>query len=90
MKKILVYSTWLLLAVLMVINVKFYVSSISLSEEVNRFESEIKKLRTENTILETKLYKVDSLQYAYAKSKELDFTKKSNPLNFDTKVAYNH
>lgn len=74
----------------MIVNIKFYVSSISLSEKVNYYETQIKKLRTENTILETKLYKVDSLQYAYAKSKELDFTKKSNPLNIDTKFAYNH
>lgn len=63
---------------------------MKLSDEINRYEKDIKKLKKENIELEKKVYEISSLKYAASVSASLDFTQKSSPLYFENlKYAFN-
>ena len=89
MKKVK-YLIGLVLIGLIVVNIHIFVSSIKLSNDINKFESQIATLHKENIELEKNLYQVDSYQYATSMSAVLNFTKVSQPLYIDNiKYAYN-
>lgn len=90
MNKKILLTFWVILAVMIVVNIKLYVSSIGLASDINYFDKEIKKLKTANILLETKLYSIDSLRFAQDQSSQLGFTKKSQPLEWWDTYAYNH
>ena len=89
MKKIK-FLIGLVLIGLIVVNIHIFVSSIKLSNDINKFEAQISALHKENIELEKNLYQVDSYQYATSMSAALNFTKVSQPLYIDNiKYAYN-
>lgn len=73
-----------LLFTLVAINVYIFVAGMYLSDDINRFDLEIKKLTRENLMLERQVYEAQSLQYAASLSAKLDFTKKSQPIFFES------
>lgn len=70
-------------ALLIVANIYIFISGIALSDEISHFENEVKRLKTENAQLETKVYDAASLSHAASLAAELNFTKKSTPLYID-------
>ncbi len=70
----------LLFVVLSAVHVYLFVSGIKLGSEINQFEKETKKLKSENIDLERKLYSVESLSNAASQAAALEFSKKSTPL----------
>lgn len=64
---------------LLVGNLYIFVHTIQLSDDINRFEKEIRNIHQENLTLENKVFEVDSLRYAASLAAELDFSNKSEP-----------
>lgn len=79
MKKFLKLGLYLLFTILICTNIFIFVSSMNLSEDINKLESKTKRLKQENMELENKLYRTNSLESASLYAKELDFTKKASP-----------
>lgn len=69
-----------LLIVLVILNVGLFVYSIRLSDEINIFEKETRKLHQLNIGLEKETSYYDSYQFAASKAASLGFVKKSTPL----------
>lgn len=92
MKTVTNLSLWVLFIALMVGNVYVFVSGVQLSEDIHRFETEIKQLEEENTRLETKVLQIESMDFAATVAAELEYTKKADPVFFDQdpKYAYNN
>ena len=81
---------WVLFFGLMIGNVYVFVSGLTLSDQIHTFENQITKLRQENTDLETKVYKVESITYAASLAAELDYDQKTEPVFFgEHAVAFN-
>jgi cell division protein FtsL len=81
---------WFVFLALIAGNIYIFVSSIHLSDEINRFEADINRVHQENIELEKKVFKVESLQYTASLAAQLDFTKKSAPIVLDnTRYALN-
>lgn len=74
---------WVTFFILLIANVFIFVHSITLGNEINRFETEIKKLHQENIKLSNKTYEIDSLQYASSMAAQLDFTQTAKPIYLD-------
>ncbi|MBI4005016.1 hypothetical protein HY358_02680 [Candidatus Roizmanbacteria bacterium] len=83
MKKIHHIPLTLLFIGLSIFHVYLFVSGITLGEDVNKFEREIKKLKTDTLDLEKKLYDVESLNYAASAASRMKFTKKTTPVYLD-------
>lgn len=60
-------------------NIVIFVKSMSLSQQINLFEMETKKLKQENIELEKEAYRINSLQYVSSIAAELGFKKKAEP-----------
>lgn len=65
-------------------NIYLFMTGIKLGDEINRYERETKGMLAENTELEKKLYKIESLEYAASQAARLNFTKKATPLYLDS------
>lgn len=74
---------WLFFVVLLVANIYIFLSGMNLSEKINTYEKETRRLHQENIDLEAKAYEANSLQYASSRAAELDFTKKAEPYFLD-------
>ncbi len=79
MKKILKYFIYLSFAILIGANIAIFVKSMYLSQQINLFEKETKRLKQENIELEKEAYRINSLQYASSLAAELGFKKKAEP-----------
>lgn len=80
----------ILFFILLVANTGIFVSGMYLGDDINRFDSEIKKLNRENTLLEKEVYHAESLQYAASLSAKLNFVKQAQPIYFENlKYALN-
>ncbi len=92
MKKLSGAAIWVLFFALMAGNIYVFITGVSLSEDIHRFETEIEQLRQENIELETKVFKAESIEYAASLAADLDYTEKTEPVFFDndTKYAYNN
>jgi outer membrane murein-binding lipoprotein Lpp len=73
-----------LFAVLALVNVYIFVAGMYLADDINRYETEIETLSSENVRLEKEVYQAQSLQYAASLSAHLNFTKKSTPVYFES------
>ena len=72
--------TFVFIFALISANAYIFVNGISLSNEVTHFETETKKLYTENMDLETKVYALDSLKFASSVATQLNFTRNEEPI----------
>ncbi|MCX7996742.1 MAG: hypothetical protein N2691_03200 [Patescibacteria group bacterium] len=79
------FSIWILFFSLMMGNVYVFVKGVELSDRIHTFESEINMLKQQNSELETKIYKAESITYAASLAAELDYGKKSEPVFFGEK-----
>lgn len=90
MPKILRTTIWLTFFTLMVANIILFVYGVNLSDEINFYETEVKKLRQENITLEKKVFKFDSVTYAASIAAELDYTASNNTVYLQNPgYAYN-
>lgn len=83
MRKLTGFLIWVIFLVLVSVNIYVFINSLKLSDNINRFEKEIKTLHQENLGLENRIYEVDSLQYAASLAGRLDFTQKAQPVYLD-------
>lgn len=79
MKNYLKLGLYLLFSVLIAANIFIFVSGMKLSQGINKFETETKRLKQENMELENKFYRTNSLEFASIFAKELDLTQKAEP-----------
>lgn len=79
MGKIFKYIIVIIFFVLVASNLYIFVSSMTLSESINYYETQTRKLKQSNMDLEKKLYSLDSLQYAVTLASKMDFTNKAEP-----------
>ena len=79
MKNFIKPAIWMAFLVLIGANIFIFLSGMKLSEQINFYETETKKLHQENIDLEKKAYEANSLQHAASIAGELDFTKKAEP-----------
>ena len=70
----------LIFALLCAMQVYLFLSGITLGDEINHFEKETKKLKSDNLDLEKKLYSVESLTHAASQAASLNFTQKATPI----------
>jgi hypothetical protein len=76
--------------ILVIGNFYTFVNSIKLSDDINRFENKIIKLKQDNLILENKIYDIDSLRFASSMAAQLNFSITSEPIYLDNlKYALN-
>lgn len=81
---------WFVLFGLIFCNIYIFVSGMSLSEELNHYEKEIKILHQKNSELDRKLSETSSLKYAASMSAMLKIDKKSQPFYIENlKYALN-
>ncbi len=83
-KNTTVFAIWIIFFILIGINIFIFLSGMKLSEKINYFETETKRLRTENVDLEKKAYEASSLQHAASVAAQLDFKKKAEPYFLDS------
>lgn len=69
-----------LIIILVVVNSFFFVKTLFLGDNLLKMEKEIKRLKIENSELETKLYSLNSLQHLQKVAARLGFTKKQDLL----------
>ncbi len=79
MKKLSGVFTVGIFLVLIGANVFIFLSGMKVSEQINFYETETKKLKQENIDLEKKAYAAESLQNAASVAAQLEFTKKAEP-----------
>ena len=79
MKKTTFGIIWLFFILLLGANIYIFLSGMDLSQKINTYEKETKRLHQENIDLEAKAYEANSLQYAASRAADLDFTKKAEP-----------
>lgn len=70
----------ILIAVLIAANVYLFAKGIVVSDTVQRLEIATEKLKIENSDLQTKLYKINSLSNMDLIATDLGFTKKAEPI----------
>lgn len=91
MNKFIKTTIWILFFSLVIGNVYVFMHGVKLGDEIGFYENEIKKLRKENTQLEQKVYKIDSVTYAASIAAELDYVYSDNALYIDQKgFAFNN
>jgi len=71
---------WVIFFFLIVGNIYVFVGGLKLSDEMNKYESEIKKIHQENIDLEKKVFEVESLKYTASMAAVLNFTGKTAPI----------
>ncbi len=91
MKKIINNLIWVLLLMLVFLNGYTFVRGIQSASDLSQMEQKIVSLRRENRELETKVYEMDSLEYAASRAADLSFIKKVTPIYLETfKYARNN
>jgi hypothetical protein len=81
---------WIFFTGLILGNVYIFLSGIQLSNDVNRYEQEIKRLHSENTDLEKQVFEIESLRYTASMAATLNFTEQPAPIILDnSKYAFN-
>lgn len=84
MKKKYHFVIYLIFFIMAVAHISLFVSGITLSDEINKYDNMTKNFKQENIDLETKLYSVESLAYAASEAAKLDYTKKTSPLYLES------
>ncbi len=74
---------WIVIAVFIVANLVIFLQGLTLGDQIARYESQIIKLKDENTDLEKKVYELQSFSRASSVAAQLSYTKKANPLYID-------
>ena len=91
MKKIISSLVWVFLLALIFLNGYTFVRGIQSGSDLNRMEEKIISLRRENRELETKVYEMDSLEYAASRAADLSLINKITPIYLETfKYARNN
>ena len=91
MKKIISNLIWIFLLTLIFFNGYTFVCGIQSASDFNQMEEKIISLRRENRELETKVYEMDSLEYAASRAADLSFVKKVTPMYLESfKYARNN
>lgn len=80
MKKVINTISFTLFIGLCVAHVYLFAMGITLSEEINKYEVEIKKISQDNIELEKTLSSVESLSHAASLAASLDFKQKASPV----------
>ncbi len=80
MKKLINTISFILFIGLSVVHIYLFAMGITLSEEVKRYEVEIKKISQDNIELEKTLSSVESLSNAASLAASLEFTEKLSPV----------
>lgn len=70
-------------ALLVIINVTYFVKGIRLAEEINYYEKELKVIQEQNTEYEQKIYSLESLSKTASLAAELKFDKYNDPIFTD-------
>jgi cell division protein FtsL len=83
MKNFILKTTWLIVAILVVINLFVFISGIILSDEIGNFEQKTDNLRKVNLNLEKEVASLGSLKFATEQAKKLGFTNLSAPQSLD-------
>ena len=78
-------AIWFVFFGLMIGNVYVFMQGLSLSDQIQMYEKDIQQIRQENTELETKIYKMESITFAASLAAELAYDKKSEPVFFGEK-----
>lgn len=84
MKTLSKTGIWILFFGLMIGNIYVFITGVTLSDRIHTYENEISKLRQENIVLETKVFKHESITYAASVAADLEYTKQAEPVFFDT------
>lgn len=74
MKKMILF----IFGIFLVANIGLFLHGLFLSEEISRYDSQIKKLQIENVELERQVDNTKSLSYALEMAKRMSFTEKTN------------
>lgn len=74
----------LILTTMIAINIYLFAQGIAVSDSVQKLELSTQKLKIENSELQAKLYKVNSLSNLEQLALDLGFTQNSQPLFLDT------
>ncbi|MGB9707312.1 MAG: hypothetical protein ACPL1D_01000 [Microgenomates group bacterium] len=69
--------------ILIIFRVYFFIATIKLSEEIKKFDFQIKKLHEENLKLEEEISKIDSFQFAASSASALGFNKTAEVIPLD-------
>ncbi len=72
-----------MLCLLIILNIYFFISMMTFGDKALKIESELYKIRNENTELEKKLTTVDSIHNLAKRATQLGFTKKSTLIRID-------
>lgn len=81
----------LLSAILVIINVTYFVKGIKLSDEVNYYEKQVTKYKQANAEIEQNIYSLESLSKTASLAAELKFGKFNDPIFPDKpQYAYNN
>ena len=78
----LAYGT--LISILIAANIYLFAQGIVVSDTIQRLEISTEKLKIENSDLQTKLYKINSLSSIDVIANDLGFTKKADPVFLDS------
>lgn len=70
-------------AILVIINVTFFVKGIKLADDINYYEKQLKSLSDENTDYEQQIYSLESLSKTASLAAELKFGKYNDPIFTD-------
>lgn len=77
--------------ILAILNMYFFVSTMTFGDKVLKIEQAINSIRSENGELEKKLYTVDSIHNLQKRAKQLGFSKRSSLIRIDSlKYALRH
>ncbi|HRN70618.1 MAG TPA: hypothetical protein PLS49_05535 [Candidatus Woesebacteria bacterium] len=69
--------------ILVIINITFFIKGIQLAEDINYYETELKKLYEQNTEYEQDIYALESLSKTASLAAELQFDKYNDPIFTD-------
>lgn len=77
--------------ILVILNMYFFISTMTFGDKVLKIEHAINRTRSENGELEKKLYAVDSIHNLQKRAKQLGFSKRSSLIRIDSlKYALRH
>lgn len=81
----------LICAILVIINVTYFVKGVRLSDEINYYEKQVTKFKQANVDIEQEIYALESLTKTASIAAELEYGKYNEPIFSDKpQYAYNN
>lgn len=81
----------LICAILVIVNVTYFIKGVGLSDEVNYYEKQVTKYKHANIEIEQQIYALESLNKTASLAGELKYGKYNDPLFVDKpQYAYNN